>query len=254
MVRNFCKKGYVPWNKGKKLSEEHRQKVIRGLIGRPVSKETRAKMSKILKGKTLDEEARLKFRNKFKEKGKRVCKNCEYCGVYFERARSKVKNHSFCSKNCNALWMKHIRKTEDHPLYRGIGDKNAKLYRQRSKVNNPNHYQSKRDNNVVFRIRRRGLGGNITQSEWLDMKEKAKFTCNVCGKEEPEIKLVADHIIPVVRWEEWVKSNNVSYRCGDKENIQPLCVSCNCKKSYKLPDDYGDKDNLEKKTQKELGY
>jgi 5-methylcytosine-specific restriction endonuclease McrA len=95
----------------------------------------------------------------------------------------------------------------------------------------------RKDNSVIFRVRRRGLGGRITKKEWLDMKESCNFTCKKCKKKEPEIKLVADHIVPVVRWEEWIKKNTVNYMCGDKENIQPLCISCNCKKSSKLEDE-----------------
>ena len=66
------------------------------------------------------------------------------------------------------------------------------------------------------------------------MKEDCNYTCKFCLKSEPEIKLVADHIIPVVKWEEWIKTNKVNYMCGDKENIQPLCISCNCTKHTKI--------------------
>lgn len=39
-----------------------------------------------------------------------------------------------------------------------------------------------------------------------------------------------DHKIPVSRWIEWAKENKPEYQCGDKENIQGMCISCNSKK------------------------
>lgn len=203
-------------------------------IGHKVSKITRLKISRALKGKKLDPVKRQIKLERLRKEGKRIGNYCEYCGLYFERAKSLLLKHIFCSKQCCALWMKYIRKTKDHPLYRGIGNKNAKLYRQRSKKNNPNYYQSRRENNVIYRIRRRGLGGNINREEWKNIKKAPNYSCKICGKKEPEIKLVADHIIPVTRWKYWIKNKDIKYKCGDKENIQALCVSCNCKKSNKL--------------------
>lgn len=179
---------------------------------------------------------------------------CEYCNKEFFRPPSLLKKHIFCSMSCNGLWMKHIRKTEDHPLYKGIRDSNSRLYRQKAKINNPKYFENRRVNSVIYRIRRRGLGGSITRKEWENIKFKANFACLSCTRKEPEIKLVADHIIPVARWEEWINKNPVKYKCGDKENIQPLCITCNCKKWTKLPSDYKDKERLEQEKQIELGY
>jgi len=55
--------------------------------------------------------------------------------------------------------------------------------------------------------------------EWKELKKKYNYTCLMCGKKEPEIKLSIDHIIPVSEGgTNWI------------ENIQPLCRSCNSKK------------------------
>ncbi len=53
-------------------------------------------------------------------------------------------------------------------------------------------------------------------AEWEEMKEYFDYTCLVCGKKEPEIEIVKDHIVPL-------------YQKGSDglDNIQPLCRRCN---------------------------
>lgn len=75
------------------------------------------------------------------------------------------------------------------------------------------------------RARQRNASGNFTRKEWQNLKRAWNYTCLCCGKSEPEIKLSQDHVVPLV-----LGGSN------DIDNIQPLCVSCNSKKSGRYID------------------
>ncbi|MHB8597295.1 MAG: HNH endonuclease signature motif containing protein [Ktedonobacteraceae bacterium] len=75
------------------------------------------------------------------------------------------------------------------------------------------------------RTRKTLAGGKFTAQEWLALNEKYSFSCLCCGRKEPDIKLTADHVVPVAKG-----------GSSDISNIQPLCLSCNSKKHSKIVD------------------
>ncbi len=75
------------------------------------------------------------------------------------------------------------------------------------------------------RARKLQAEGTYTVQQWVELKAQYGSTCLRCGRREPEIKLVPDHVKPLAMG----GSNDIS-------NIQPLCVSCNCRKHNKHVD------------------
>lgn len=101
---------------------------------------------------------------------------------------------------------------------------------QKYQLNNRDKYlnykrQFKKKNREVFNFyerKRKYLkrsnypGVTHTIHEWEDLKQRHENTCLRCKKSEPEIRLTADHIVPL--------SKGGSDCIG---NIQPLCIKCN---------------------------
>lgn len=75
------------------------------------------------------------------------------------------------------------------------------------------------------RAREMKAEGHHTVGEWNLLKIQHNFRCVFCRRQEPEIKLTRDHIIPLARGgSNWI------------ENIQPLCGKCNSRKGATMPD------------------
>lgn len=67
------------------------------------------------------------------------------------------------------------------------------------------------------RSRKTKAGGSYTVAEWNNLCKKYNNRCLDCGKKR---KLTPDHVIPIAKG----GTSNI-------DNIQPLCMPCNAKKS-----------------------
>lgn len=91
-------------------------------------------------------------------------------------------------------------------------------------------YYQQHPERIIFHAQRRRalirqLPHTLTRAEWQAIKARHDYRCLMCGKQEPEIKLTLDHIVPVVQGGGFTA-----------DNIQPLCRSCNSRKHAKVLD------------------
>lgn len=94
-----------------------------------------------------------------------------------------------------------------------------RAYQARQRLTHPEKSTAHRH---TRKARKLGNGGTFTAMQWRMVKARYNYTCLRCGKREPEIKLSPDHVVPLAMG----GANSI-------DNIQPLCVSCNCRKHAK---------------------
>lgn len=70
-----------------------------------------------------------------------------------------------------------------------------------------------------------GLTEHFTAAQWEDLLLSSGKKCMACKKTSDQVALTADHVIPLARG----GSNTI-------DNIQVLCLDCNCKKHVKTID------------------
>ncbi len=118
------------------------------------------------------------------------------------------------------------RRQKDLEHYREIGRKSYERHAEERRKYSLEYYKLHPEKSVAVTNRRRALKlaaeGSHTEEEWQELKAFYNYRCLCCGKQEPEIKLTRDHVIPLTQG----GSDAI-------DNIQPLCARCNSKKTTK---------------------
>lgn len=129
-----------------------------------------------------------------------------------------VTEHARKGRDSNPKWLKQWRKENPINCYPKPDRRKRRSYLQAEyKRRNPGAY---RDTKRNCKLKRRGAQGSHTENEWQDLLAKHDHKCISCGDNKD---LTRDHIIPISKG----GTNFI-------ENIQPLCRSCNSRKSNKI--------------------
>jgi hypothetical protein len=167
----------------------------------------------------------------------------EYCKRYCQTHKKEKKEYN------RRYRQKYKRKKQEYDRqYYQSHKREAMMYRQSHseyfKEYNKQYRQKNRRkiriDKIKYKMIRKNIGGSFTLKEWDNKKKEYNYCCVVCGVSEQKLLektgmgLTIDHKIPVSKWKKWAKINKPKYQCNDIENIQPLCMSCNCRKNNKI--------------------
>ncbi len=124
----------------------------------------------------------------------------------------------------NAKAQERRQKNLEH--YREIGRKSRKKHVEERNAYQCEYSKANRDKLTLYtnirRARKLAAKGSHTDKEWQSLKVFYNYKCLCCGRQEPEINLTRDHVIPLIKG----GSDSI-------DNIQPLCTRCNSKKNFK---------------------
>lgn len=118
------------------------------------------------------------------------------------------------------------RRQQNLEHHREIGRKSRKKHAEERNAYQREYSKANRDKLTLYtnsrRARKLEAEGSHTEEQWQELKSFYNFKCLRCGKQEPEIKLTRDHVIPLTQG----GSDSI-------DNVQPLCARCNSKKNNK---------------------
>jgi len=189
-------------------------------------------------------------------KGEKICVKCKkrfmptqwnqlYCGSKTKKTGCSYEMHlkriqDYVKKNYKE-YMREYQK-DWHKKQRLLGtpyaQRQLKHKRDYSKTNNAklktklwrkNNIEKILEWNRRRVLKKKGIIGEHTKMEWLNLKKRYNYRCAICNISENELKikwqgtqfdkLTRDHKCPLSR-------GGTDYI----DNIQPLCISCNAKK------------------------
>jgi len=182
-----------------------------------------------------------------------VCSNCrkEYFRSYRKLwgknnkekrggyAREYRKRHREQIKVRVALKYLRLDKNKIRKQQRDLYAKNKERYREKASKWRKGNLDKVRLWNLNRYIKMKGIKreGRHIDREWQKLKKLYRFTCVDCNKKEPSIKLTRDHVIPLSKWNNYIKQHvEIIYGYNDIENILPRCLSCNSSKKDKIYD------------------
>jgi 5-methylcytosine-specific restriction endonuclease McrA len=145
---------------------------------------------------------------------------CRACISIVKKAQRD--NDKAASRARERAWRERTLQSERSEIYRQKKQEKDRRYRQ-------SHREYEREYARIRvekrRARKEQANGTFTLEEWEALKMRYNYTCLCCGRREPEIRLTADHIVPLSKGGD----NNI-------DNIQPLCRPCNSAKGVRTID------------------
>lgn len=163
-----------------------------------------------------------------------ICSECKNAASREWRSMNKERvrelNREFYEANQEERKAYHRQYRKDNPDY--FRKKMEEFHQQHPSYHrdymrewaraNPDKRAEKDNKRRAFKM---GKTSSFSAREWADLKARYNYTCLRCGRREPEIKLTADHVVPISKG-----------GAGMIDNIQPLCGSCNTAKHDRIID------------------